>query len=760
MPKLPSTKPFDKQCRVGLFRNLIISKRWRVAIHLPPINFISVKRYKSETTGLRRPPSKLQPAVHSFVYESQCDPFSVSAPSLTVIVQVNVNGRLMEEVFDRASNFASGLGCFRQDITVVNNMLLLKISNFLLTIEWTKDIVKLQHGEYISQGKPLRSGPMKLASIMGTFLSYVKMVKPLVSFQDSKRCKVTKSSWQSYVGTRSTDSKVRRSCCLCFKANKGTRQGKNSRTNSNSYTGSFTLSSSSSAMAEASRIFYSPLVPNFRPLQKTHSAKPYTASFRRHSINCSVSTSDSARVVATGPIPWGCEIDSLENASALQKWLSQSGLPDQKMAIQRVDVGERGLVALKNVRKGEKLLFVPPSLVISADSEWSCPEAGEVLKRNSVPDWPLIATYLISEASLMKSSRWNNYISALPRQPYSLLYWTREELDRYLEASEIRERAIERITNVVGTYNDLRDRIFSKYPELFPEEVFNIETFKWSFGILFSRLVRLPSMDGKVALVPWADMLNHNCEVETFLDYDKASQGVVFTTDRAYQPGEQVFISYGKKSNGELLLSYGFVPKEGTNPSDSVELLLSLKKSDKCYKEKLEALKKHGLRASQCFPIQITGWPLELKAFAYLAVSPPSMSKQFEEMAAAASNKSTTTKDLNYPDIEEEALQFILDSCETSISKYNKFLQASGSMDLDVTSPKQLNRRVFLKQLAVDLCTSERRILFRSQYILRRRLRDLRSGELRALKLFRGHDMNTLVLTETRAIPPRRGGNA
>lgn len=57
----------------------------------------------------------------------------------------------------------------------------------------------------------------------------------------------------------------------------------------------------------------------------------------------------------------------------------------------------------------------------------------------------------------------------------------------------------------------------------------------------------------------------------------------------------QVFISYGKKSNGELLLSYGFVPREGTNPNDKVELLLSLKKSDKCYKEKSEAMKKHGL---------------------------------------------------------------------------------------------------------------------------------------------------------------------
>jgi hypothetical protein len=57
----------------------------------------------------------------------------------------------------------------------------------------------------------------------------------------------------------------------------------------------------------------------------------------------------------------------------------------------------------------------------------------------------------------------------------------------------------------------------------------------------------------------------------------------------------QVFISYRKKSSGELLLSYGFVPREGTNPNDSVELLVSLNKSDKCFKEKLQALKKNGL---------------------------------------------------------------------------------------------------------------------------------------------------------------------
>ncbi|KAI3913577.1 hypothetical protein MKX01_038816, partial [Papaver californicum] len=53
-------------------------------------------------------------------------------------------------------------------------------------------------------------------------------------------------------------------------------------------------------------------------------------------------------------------------------------------------------------------------------------------------------------------------------------------------------------------------------------------------------------------------------------------------------------IRVSKKSKGELLLSYAFVPREGTNPSDSVELLLSLGKFDECYGEKIEALRRHG----------------------------------------------------------------------------------------------------------------------------------------------------------------------
>ncbi|RRT78553.1 hypothetical protein B296_00007711 [Ensete ventricosum] len=66
-------------------------------------------------------------------------------------------------------------------------------------------------------------------------------------------------------------------------------------------------------------------------------------------------------------------------------------------------------------------------------------------------------------------------------------------------------------------------------------------------------------------------------------------------------------------------------------------------------------------------------------------------------MAAASSNRTASKMGIKYPELEEKALQFILDCCESSISKYTKFLE-----------------------------------------ILRRRLRDMRSGELRALTLFNG----------------------
>lgn len=65
---------------------------------------------------------------------------------------------------------------------------------------------------------------------------------------------------------------------------------------------------------------------------------------------------------------WGCDPQSIEKGSLLQDWLMKEGLAKQKLVLDRVDSGGRGLVATQSLRQGERLLFVPSGLLITADS--------------------------------------------------------------------------------------------------------------------------------------------------------------------------------------------------------------------------------------------------------------------------------------------------------------------------------------------------------------------------------------------------------
>lgn len=76
-----------------------------------------------------------------------------------------------------------------------------------------------------------------------------------------------------------------------------------------------------------------------------------------------------------------------------------------------------------------------------------------------------------------------------------------------------------------------------------------------------------------------ADMLNHRPGCASYIDWCADTQSVVLRPDVSVRPGEQLFGSYGERSSGELLLSYGFVPAV-SSPSGSGRATATANSSD------------------------------------------------------------------------------------------------------------------------------------------------------------------------------------
>ena len=132
-------------------------------------------------------------------------------------------------------------------------------------------------------------------------------------------------------------------------------------------------------------------------------------------------------------------------------------------------------------------------------------------------------------------------------------------------------------------YEELREGIFQRHSGpggiVLPVEKMTVELFLWAFVMLLSRAARLSSKLGgeELALVPYADLMNHNPYSNTYIDAQRSGMPLISRTeevavyaDRGYKKFEQVFINYGEKGNADLLLLYGFALER--NPFDAGEL--------------------------------------------------------------------------------------------------------------------------------------------------------------------------------------------
>jgi len=300
------------------------------------------------------------------------------------------------------------------------------------------------------------------------------------------------------------------------------------------------------------------------------------------------------------------QVDKKLSANArLVQWLQEEGdvyLQDASgwgeaphpMAISTETVDEltnessgRGLLARRSINQEEELLKIPIDLCITKKSARKT--LGTDILPPSINEYLAMACQLIHEKYVMGSkSYFKAYVDVLPEvdEVNPTFTWSDDDLG-FLDGSPVIAATKSMQMKLKSEFDALlgdEGQLCDQYPDVFPREHFTHENWLWAFTNLFSRAIRLRNMKRgeTLAMVPYADLINHSPYSGAYLDaretgdwlFKTGEEEVILYADRGYRKMEQIYISYGPKSNADLLLLYGFALER--NPFNSVDVTVSI----------------------------------------------------------------------------------------------------------------------------------------------------------------------------------------
>ncbi|KAI8467932.1 MAG: hypothetical protein J3K34DRAFT_460119 [Monoraphidium minutum] len=298
---------------------------------------------------------------------------------------------------------------------------------------------------------------------------------------------------------------------------------------------------------------------------------------------------DAAAAAVAAPI------DAAAAADAFRAWYAARATDMPADLTPRPVEGPAGgfcMVTAGPVGAGAPLLAVPRSLLMTADTARSSPACGDLIRKAELDDWQALILHLLCEAA-DPGSAWAPYLDLLRAADMSRhpLLWGDEErgwlagspMARVLDARRLQVEG-DAAALVEAGANELLAAagVPGGAPLVTPASV------GWAAAVLLSRAFSLylaPEPDHAImpmddfgswdrsgedvlALVPWADMLQHSseCGDASVLRYDVETDTAFLCAHRAYGPGDEVFDSYGPGlSPGDLLADYGFVDPANTN---------------------------------------------------------------------------------------------------------------------------------------------------------------------------------------------------
>lgn len=309
----------------------------------------------------------------------------------------------------------------------------------------------------------------------------------------------------------------------------------------------------------------------------------------------------------------------------------------------------RGLLARKDINDGDELLRCPIDLCLTKASARKA--LGNDVLAEDINEYLAVACQLIHERYVLgDKSFWKAYMGVLPAvdEVNPTFTWSDDDLE-FLVGSPVIAATKSLQMKLRREYDALLggdDGLINRFPDRFPREHFTYDNWLWAFTNLFSRAIRLRSLQQgeTLAMVPYADLINHSPFSQAYIDarqsgdwlFKTGEEEVILFADRGYRRMEQIYISYGPKSNAELLLLYGFAVER--NPFNSVDVTVSIAPRtasfvkelnddsipvDPLAEEKVDFLQSVGRDNTVDFPCYADRYPVELLEFLRLMQMTP-----------------------------------------------------------------------------------------------------------------------------------------
>jgi hypothetical protein len=402
------------------------------------------------------------------------------------------------------------------------------------------------------------------------------------------------------------------------------------------------------------------------------------------------------------------------------------------------ELSGRGLLARRDINDGDELFKIPINICLTKRAARKA--LGRDVIASGMNEYLAIALHLIHEKYVVgETSFWKAYIDILPEtgQVNPTFTWSDEDLS-FLNGSPVIAATKSLQLKLQREYDDLlggENGLIAKYPDRFPADKFTYETWIWAFTMLFSRAIRLRSLkQGEtLAMVPYADLINHSPFSQAYIDaresgdwlFKSGEEEVILYADRRYRKMEQIYISYGPKSNAELLLLYGFAVER--NPFNSVDVTVSIAPRtasfvqelndesipvDPLAEEKAAFIESVGRQNTVDFPCYADRYPVEMLEYLRLMQMTPddTRGKPLEDF-----DYSRTISPAN----EAAVLYSIIQAIKRQISKYPNTEEDDAALIKDKSMFRLLS---YNQRMALRHRRNEKRLLKRTIAALERQI--------------------------------------